>query len=195
MNTKFKLTQKYLKECLDYNPETGIFKRKERPVSHFKNNKESTRKIWNKRYANKEILCVSKNGYVYIRINKKAYFAHRLAFLYMEGYLPENDVDHIDRNRSNNKWNNLREVSRRCNFQNKNVRKDNKIGIIGIQFDKQNKKYRASITINKKCNRLGRFENLNDAVLARYNEEQNNPNWTCSIESSAEKYLKENNLI
>jgi len=191
---KNKLTQEYLKECLIYNPETGIFIWKERPLSHFKNSHGLN--IWNSKWSNKEsggLKCDS--GYLSITIDDKSYYAHRLAFLYMEGYLPENLVDHIDRNRANNKWKNLREASQRCNLQNCNLSKANKSGVTGVTWRKSNNKWRSIISINSKNKYLGTFENLDEAIRARYQEEVNNPEWTCSVDSSALKYLKENNLI
>ena len=113
----------------------------------------------------------------------------------MGGYIPENQVDHIDRNRLNNKWSNLREVSNRCNLQNCNLSKNNTSGVNGVYWNKKLNKWRSLITVNKKHKHLGFFEDFDDAVRARYNEEVNNPEWTCSIDSSALKYLQEKGEI
>lgn len=191
---KIKLTQDYLKECLTYNIEAGIFIWNKRPLTHFKNSHGCN--IWNSRWSKKEAGSIDKKtGYFRVCINSKLYSAHRLAFLYMEGYLPENDVDHKDKNGLNNKWSNLREVSTRCNLQNCNISKSNKSGVTGVYFDKSRNKWVAQITINYKAKTLGLFDNFEDAVWARYNEEVNNPLWTCSVSSTALKYIQENNLI
>lgn len=178
---KEKLTQERLKELLHYDPETGVF-------------------IWNKSgfgfKKDKITNCLHKNsGYIVIRVNNKLYKAHRLAFLYMEGYLPENEVDHIDRNRSNNKWNNLREVSRSCNVRNSNVPKNNKSSIKGVYYDNNLKKYRSRIVIKNKSISLGCFISLLDAAKARWQAEvkYNFPN--CNTTSSAYNYLKEHGDI
>lgn len=84
------LTQSELKNKLTYNPETGLFGRK-----------------------NKIAGSLRPNGYIQIGINKKLFRAHRLAFLYMTGEWPKSDVDHIDMDRKNNKWANLREADRK----------------------------------------------------------------------------------
>jgi len=187
---KNKLTQEYLKECLTYNPNTGIFTWNIRPLSHFKTKRSWN--IWNSRYSNTKSGSVSKKlGYLFIGINSKSYYAHRLAFLFQEGYLPENQVDHMDRVRSNNKWDNLREVSVSCNMQNCMLAKNNTSGITGVHWDKKLNKWESRIFINSKSKRLGLFDNFEDAVRARYNEEVDNPLWTCSIDSPALKYLKE----
>lgn len=189
-----KLTQDFLKECLTYNPETGIFIWNTRPLSHFKT--KSIWKTWNSTRSNREAGGDSiVSGYREICIDRKLYLGHRLAFLYMEGYIPENFVDHIDRNTSNNKWGNLREVSNQCNLQNCKLSSSNTSGICGVSWDKKSKKWASYITISFKKISLGYSNSLSDAVMARYQEELNNPLWSCSTESSAYKYLKDNNLI
>lgn len=91
------LTQRELKRCVIYDPLTGIFKRKRGVQGH-----------------KRDSICgaIGKTGYRYISINSKLHKASRLAFLYMEGYFPENDVDHINRNKTDDKWSNLRHISR-----------------------------------------------------------------------------------
>lgn len=174
---KQKLTQERLKELLDYDPETGVFTRKKGVKG-----------------ANKGDIagCLNKSvGYWMIGIDKENYRAHRLAFLFMEGYLPENQIDHIDRNRINNKWNNLREVSQSCNARNSNVASNNKSGVKGVCWDSSRKKWRVEIKVPRKIN-IGRFDNFIDAVKARwgFEVEHNFPN--CNTTSSAYNYLKEN---
>ena len=177
---KEKLTQEKLKELLHYDPDTGVF----------------TNKIDRGKRAKKGnvagIFHVS-TGYWQIYVEGKTYRAHRLAFLFMEGYFPENDIDHIDRNKINNKWNNLREVSTSCNVKNSNIRSDNTSGVKGVWKNKKNK-WIAEIKVPKKIY-LGSFDNLIDAVRARWNAEvkYNFPN--CNTTSSAYNYLKEKGLI
>lgn len=193
-----KLTQEYLKECLTYDPETGIFTWNIRPESHFKTKigyNVFKNQFSGKKAGNIDII----SGYYKIKISEKSYQAHRLAFLYVEGYIPENQVDHIDRDRLNNKWHNLREVSNQCNQQNCNLQVNNKSGVCGVSWSGTCKKWKSSIGIDIKKNKrdihLGYFDKFEDAVMARYFEELNNQNWTCSIESSAYKYLMKNNLL
>ena len=179
---KEKLTQEKLKELLDYDPETGIF----------------TNKIDRGRRAKKGnvagIFHVS-TGYWHIKIDNKIYKAHRLAFLYMEGYLPENCVDHIDRNKINNKWDNLREVSISCNNKNCNLRKDNNSGITGVSWYKKYNKWQSVIKTPKQQINLGCFDNLIDAAKARWEAEikYNYPN--CNTTSSSYLYLKKYGYI
>lgn len=126
------LTQKRLKEVLYYNPETGIF-------------------IWIKpskyhpELINKKAGYNHPHNYIYIDIDYKKYKASRLAWLYMEGYFPEFEVDHRDRIRNNDKWENLRHVTRSDNMKNKSLYKNNKTKITGVNWAAANKKWRASI--------------------------------------------------
>lgn len=59
------------------------------------------------------------NGYLTLCFNRKHYLCHRLAFLLKEGYLPEEDVDHINGIRNDNRWCNLRKATRQQNMFNK----------------------------------------------------------------------------
>jgi len=187
------LTQEYLLECITYNINTGIFTWKDRPSHHFQ--KYSVYVWWNSRFSNKTTGSVDKRGYSTICIDNKPYYTHRLAFLYVEGYFPENFVDHIDGNPTNNKWNNLREVTQLCNMQNCKLSINNKSGVNGIFWDKKYNKWQSNIRVMNKQKCLGRFINFDDAVKSRYLEELNNPNWTCSTKSIAYEYLKQNNLL
>lgn len=177
-----KLTQDRLKELLDYDPETGVF-------------------IWKidliKQKTKEKIAgCLHKNsGYHHITINGHKHKAHRLAFLYMEGYFPENQIDHIDRNRSNNRWDNLREVSRTCNARNSNIPKNNKSGVVGVCWHKLNNKWISSIMVFGRTVHLGYFDNIIEAAKARWEAELKYGFPNCNTTSSAYNYLKERGAI
>jgi len=183
---------------LTYDPKTGIFIWLERPIYHFKDNKKQKAKsvcqMWNKQHSG-HIAGSEYDGYMSIGIAGKGYASHRLSFLYMEGYIPENMVDHIDKDPSNNKWSNLREVSNKCNQQNCKLNIKSTSGITGVNWVKASNKWKSVIMINGKTKYLGIQNSFDDAVWARYNEEQNNPEWNCSVDSSAKKYLIKNNLL
>jgi len=157
------LTQEYLKECLDYNPETGVFIWRDRPLSHYKC--EFDKKCNDGRFFNKEAGTNMANGYLGIKIKGKTYYAHRLAILYVFGKLPEYDTDHINGNKLDNRIANLRIATRSENNQNKkkNQPSNKTTGILGVYFDKNKCKYQAQIKINGNHINLGRF---NTAELA-----------------------------
>jgi hypothetical protein len=171
------ITQAQLKNILSYYPESGSFFWK---VSRGKG--VSGKKAgWLNR----------SNGYIQIQIFGKPYYAHRLAFLYMEGYFPENEVDHIDRDRQNNRWPNLREVSRRCNARNVGKYQTNKSGVTGVFWSKECKKWCAQIRRPKKTIHLGVFDDLVSAAEARLKAEIDCGYQDCASKSSAYLFLKE----
>lgn len=141
------LTQSALKEVIHYDPETGIFSR------IIKNGTKSAGSI-------------NKFGYICIGIKNKIYKAHRLAFLYMTGKFPLFDVDHIDGNRSNNKWVNLRDAETLINCQNRRKPQKNSTscGILGVSL--VGNSYVARITVNKKTLYLGSFKSSDSACQA-----------------------------
>lgn len=136
-DTKTDLTVVKLKSLIRYNKETGDF-------------------IWIKT----GILAghVDNSGYVRITINGRRFLAHRLAWLYVYEEWPKDRLDHKNRNRSDNRWDNLRAANDAQNVMNRNVKKDNFLGIKGIRLHECGK-YQARIFANGKfrtrvCNSL-----------------------------------------
>lgn len=170
-----------LRDVLDYDANTGLF-------------------TWKKTVSNVRVGSVAGcmnngNGYISIGIDKKIYYAHRLAWLYIYGYLPEHGIDHIDRNKKNNKINNLREANQSCNMRNTGNQKNNTSGVKGVNLSSSKNKWRSRVKINKKEICIGIFENFNDAVKARWEAEKKYGFPDCCTGSSAYIYLKENGLI
>jgi hypothetical protein len=104
-------------------------------------------------------------GYVRIEIDGKPYLAHRLAWLWVHGMLPTKQVDHINRDRLDNRIENLREASNQENSRNK-VSGRNRSGRKGVRWHKRAGKWAAAITINAKEIHLGLFDNLEAASAA-----------------------------
>lgn len=105
----------------------------------------------------------SNNGYLQSTINHKNNYAHHLILPKRKGY----DVDHINRNKKDNRSKNLRYVSRSQNAFNQNLRFNSTSHVTGVNWHKQNNKWRAYITINGKMLSLGCYNNINDAIKAR----------------------------
>jgi hypothetical protein len=107
----------YLTSVLHYTPETGEF-------------------LWNLprpkiRVGQRAGYKKKNTGYIYIEIDGKSYSAHRLAWFYVTGTFPKKQIDHINRNRSDNRYENLREAT---NSQNKaNSIHTNKNGMMKIK--------------------------------------------------------------
>lgn len=107
--------------------------------------------------------CISKTGYPVANINGKATKLHRY-LLNIE--VPEVIVDHINRNKLDNRRNNLRTCTALENARNTTVSKNNKTGYLGISTTPQGK-YRARIMVNRKEIRLGNYDKIEDAIKAR----------------------------
>ena len=171
------LTQKMLKEVLDYDLETGIFRWKV----------ASAKKV--------KIGCaagtVTVQGYIAIKVEGKIRLAHRLAWIYVHGYFPEYQIDHINGIRTDNRWINLRHVSRSCNLQNRCVSSRNTSGFPGVCFNNNIKKWQAYISIHCKLYIIGLHETALDAALARYTVEVQCPQWHCNHRSELTKAIKQ----
>lgn len=115
------LTQERLKYLLTYNPDTGDF-------------------IWNMSrswLAKKGDKAGFLNyGYKYIRVDKLIMACHRLAFLYVEGKMPPNDVDHINGIKDDNRWLNLRKATKSQNLCNRGIPINNSTGFKGVTINK-----------------------------------------------------------
>lgn len=159
------LTQEILKELLHYDSETGIFIWKDRPIYSIEKFHSST---WNTRYAGKKAGVLTKDGRIRITINYKRYLAHRLAWLYIYGSFPKNQIDHKDGNPLNNKINNLREANHSENSQNqrKALSNNKSTGLLGTFLDKRDGRIYARIMINKKFIHLGCFKTKEEAHQA-----------------------------
>lgn len=108
---------------------------------------------------------VCKNGYLKIWINNKHYYAHRLAWLYNYGYMPDKEVDHINHNRADNRIDNLRLANRNQNSFNTSIRSDNTSGTKGISWYSRLNKWRVYIHANNKQKTFGYFDDLEFAKL------------------------------
>lgn len=106
-------------------------------------------------------------GYIYIRINKVAYLAHRLAWFYVTGEWPKHQIDHVNKMRGDNRYENLRDATRSENCVNRVPRRGSKSGVTGVGWDNRSGKWMAYVERNKKRVNLGKFAGLPEAVQAR----------------------------
>ena len=144
------MEQAYLKSIISYGKDTGIFIR-------LKVGKTIKNKIIDTK--------TDTHGYKRIYINNKSYRAHRLAWLYEYGYLPF-EIDHINGIKTDNRLENLRDVTKSINQQNRKIySKTNKLKLLGVseKDDGRTNKYRAQIKINGKNKTLGQFYTAEEA--------------------------------
>ena len=147
------LTAEYLRSILSYDPETGIFTRKVSTSTSVK--------------VGDVAGSPDGHGYLQIRVQSRPHKAHRLAWLYVYGEWPKDQLDHINRIRTDNRISNLREVTNKQNLQNAGKRSNNTSGHPGVCWNKQNSKWRAQIMHNYKHTHLGYFSTLEEAISAR----------------------------
>ena len=147
------LTAEKLRSVLHYEPETGIFTWKVRTSTCVK--------------VGDAAGCPGGGGYLLISVQSRLYRAHRLAWLYVYGEWPKDQLDHINRNRSDNRISNLRDVSTKQNQQNAGKRSDNTSGHAGVSWYKRISKWQAKITHNQKDVHLGYFATIEAAIAAR----------------------------
>ena len=168
-----KLTQEVLKKHLHCDPETGIFTWLVSPARGV--------------FVGDVAGSGNGEGYIRIRIQGTTYNASRLAFLYVEGYVPENLVDHEDRVRDNNKWSNLREASSSCNSRNRTISSCNTSGVTGVSCNSGG--WVARISDSGERIYLGWFPSFLDAVMARYKAEIKYKYYKCNSQSTAKATL------
>lgn len=148
------LTQSRLQELCLYDPESGLF----------------TWKIPRPKCSVGSVVgSPEPRGYWVAKIDYRRYYVHRLVWLYMTGHWPSDEIDHIDRDKSNNRWQNLREVTTKQNMENTGKKKNNTSGEPGVHWSKTERKWVARICHNYKKITIGYFKDFQDAVNARRN--------------------------
>jgi hypothetical protein len=141
------------RRLFEYDPETGNLFRKVRTAHRTKIGD----------------IVGSLNSYRYLKasVNNKQYAVHRLVWFIYYGYWPKDQIDHLNRNGSDNRIDNLREVSQSENLKNKRKQSNNTSGVVGVCWDIRHNKWRAKITENRRIIHLGRFDTFEEAVEAR----------------------------
>jgi len=120
---------------------------------------------FSRRDTGKLVGYIHKSGYVKITLCGKEYRAHRLAFLYVEGRTPEH-IDHVNTNKADNRWCNIRECTHAENMQNQKVGSNNESGYRGVRYYARLGKFVARIRTNGKLRHIGYFDTLEQAVEA-----------------------------
>jgi hypothetical protein len=144
----------YLKSILRYDQDTGLW--------FWIVNKGTRARIGN--VAGK----LDVNGYIVIGIDSSKYYAHILAWFYMTGEWPKNEIDHKNTIRDNNEWTNLREATTRQNQHNRNPQANSLLGVKGVTF--REGKYEARLMHDGKYLYLGRYDTLEKAEAAYRNK-------------------------
>ncbi|MEI5680503.1 MULTISPECIES: HNH endonuclease [unclassified Mesorhizobium] len=146
-----KLTLERLKQVVHYDRETGIFTRLE---DHWRSP------------AGLEAGYLRPDGYRTITVDGERHLGHRLAWFYVTGAWPADQIDHMDRNRGNNRFANLREVTIAENGLNRSSRAGSSSRYPGVKFRKDRGRWTARISLNFKHYNLGCFDTEEQAYAA-----------------------------
>lgn len=146
------LTAEHLRYLLSYDPSTGVFIRRVSPRTD--------------RAGRPTGSINPTGGYHLIRLEGRSYMSHRLAWLYMTGEWPEEEIDHINGIRSDNRFENLRAVKARHNHSNRGLSSRNTSGHSGVAWNRANKNWRASFRQDGVRVEVGSFSDLQDAIAA-----------------------------
>lgn len=149
---KTDLTAQRLRELLHYDPATGVF-------TWLSNRGRTAKRGQQAGNVNKTL------GYLMLMIDQRNYYGHRLAFLYVNGAFPAGQIDHLDGNRANNCFPNLRDVPQHINLQNRRSAQSNsKSGVLGVV--QRGDRFSAQTTHHRKSIPLGVFDTREEAYQA-----------------------------
>jgi hypothetical protein len=127
---------------------------------------EKTAETWRSARPRLLALIPHEHGYMTVRIDKRQRRVHRLMAEAFLGAADAVDVDHINRDRADNRLENLRLATRAQNIANASLGRANRSGVRGVCWDARRGKFRAEVKANGK-RRTGRFNTLSEAVAAR----------------------------
>jgi hypothetical protein len=162
-----RFTHSQLLEMLSYDPRTGLFKWKKRPALP---NNGGRVESWNTRFAG-QIAGAEQDRYWRIRIGGRSYLAHRVAWFYVQGEWPANEIDHINHNKIDNRLENLRAVSPLENQRNRPAQRNSTGAVTGVHRATDCDRWLATIKIRSTNTHLGLFSDWFDAVCARKSAE------------------------
>jgi hypothetical protein len=152
-----------VRRLLRYDAATGELVWLPRPRAMFSSGNAFN--TWNARYSGKIAGYLAPAGHRAVAIGHTQYRAHRLVWLYAHGEPVPDLVDHIDRNKLNNRISNLRAATKSENGANMRIRDANVAGVKGVGVRKG--RFRARITLYGKDHHLGYFDTLEEAAISR----------------------------
>lgn len=158
----------FLRECFQYDPESGALHWKKRPLSHFVS--EGSHASFNTRFANKPALISGAPDHLRGSLTyngvRRSYLTHRVIWKLVTGVEPEFEIDHENLVRTDNHWTNLRSATSGQNLMNKKVRRDSTTGMKGVIQSNGSPRFQARIQADGRFYHLGTFETAEQAAEA-----------------------------
>jgi len=149
-----KITAERLRELVEYNPLTGQFM--------------TLTSTHNGRWGPGRAIGTDNGiGYLVATLDSRKQYLHRMAYLYVTGEHPPAEIDHINRNRSDNRWANLRPATSGQNKYNLPKMRSNTSGHAGVSYSVRDKYFHAYIGVGGTRKNIGYFKTLEEAVAAR----------------------------
>jgi hypothetical protein len=124
---------------ISYNPKTGVISRNGKPV-----------------------MGSDSQEYRKIKINRRWYRQHRVAWFLAYGFWPKY-IDHINKDKKDNRLHNLRACTASMNKLNVGLQSNNTTGVKGVTFDSNSGKWR----VQYRNKHIGLFNSFNEAVQRR----------------------------
>ncbi|MBT0780540.1 HNH endonuclease [Paracoccus sp. pheM1] len=161
-----------LRQLLRYDAQTGKLFWRQRGSEWFKQSPRRSRQHacanWNSRYAGSEAFtAMGDDGYLRGRVLGTAYLAHRVIWALETGEWPQEQIDHSNGDRADNRRENLREATPSENTRNRSVQSNSKSGVKGVSWEKRRGKWRSTIKLHGKQTHLGQFDTI-EAARAAY---------------------------
>lgn len=147
-------------DIFSYDPETGILRWKIKPGKSMN--------------AGSIAGCKGGTGHLQVRYKNVLYYVHRIAYEISHGEIPKGkEIDHINRNKIDNRLCNLRLATHMENIQNSSMRSDNTSGFVGVSWEKRRRKWESYIILPRKQKKhLGYFHTKEEAYAARVEAEK-----------------------
>lgn len=163
MSASLDLTADVARAALEYDASTGLLRWRHR---------DDVPASFNGRYAGKTAGRPGGRGYIYVNLYRRCYKAHRMAWLISYGEWPAGAIDHINRDKTDNRLNNLRFATPSQNSINSDVYSSNRSGVRGVTWHAGISKWQAQIGVAGKVVYLGSFDRIEDAAAARADRER-----------------------
>lgn len=156
-----RVTAELARQLFSYNRRTGILRWRVDRVAHLKSGNDIILARAGS-VAGANHIC----GYRTVSVRNERFLVHRIAWLIVRGRWPANELDHVNGDKADNRFVNLREATKSQNGQNRGPQKNNRSGFKGVSWGTRDKKWVARIKIGKKYVSLGAFDTAIAAAAA-----------------------------